>query len=79
MDESDHDYYLGIAQDADAWAQGLTMIDGGKNLLRIASDFENKARRPSALTNERTAYTTLAAALRRHVRESEEFDKRHKR
>jgi hypothetical protein len=65
------DYYRRIARDADAWARGLTMMNGGENLLSIAATFENDAR--SAAPEDQVALTDLAAALRRHVQAVRDF------
>lgn len=60
------DYYRRVAETPDAWARGLSLINGGENLLRMALEFDGMA----ADADEQAdvdAYTVLAAALRKHV------------
>jgi hypothetical protein len=60
------EYYRRIARDADTWAMGLTAINGGENLLRMAAEFDDLARDAQGEDDMRV-WVTLAAALRRHV------------
>lgn len=65
-DAGETDYYVQLARNADRWAQGLTIMAGGDNLISIAQDFERRAKK-SRDAEKKDAFLRLAQAVRQHV------------
>lgn len=66
-----NDYFIRIAKNPDHWVRGLTMTNGGQNLIDMAQDFEHRAQ--EADETSQVAFLTLAAALRKHVEQIRAF------